>query len=324
MVRLLHEAGLEVILDVVYNHTSEEGRGGPTSSFRGLDNASYYRQDDAHGRVHRHHGLRQHSRLLEARHPAARARLAALLGERGAGRRVPLRPGRHARSRGRRRVRSASIRCCRRSSPTPRSPDVEADRRTVGRRNGRLAGRQLPGRLLGVERRLPRPDAQLLAARHRERPRDRPGQRGHRLARPPPRRLRTTSSRSSAARSRASTSSPRTTASPRPTSSPTTKKHNLGNGENNRDGSNDNKSFNHGVEGPTTDAAVLRARRRGIRNLLGTLLLSAGVPDAHRGRRVRTHAARQQQRVLPRQRAHLAELGARGLAAGAARSRRAS
>ncbi len=34
MVRLLHEAGLEVILDVVYNHTSEEGIGGPRSSLR--------------------------------------------------------------------------------------------------------------------------------------------------------------------------------------------------------------------------------------------------------------------------------------------------
>jgi glycogen operon protein len=46
MVKLLHEAGLEVILDVVYNHTSEEGIGGPTTSFRGLDNANYYRQTD--------------------------------------------------------------------------------------------------------------------------------------------------------------------------------------------------------------------------------------------------------------------------------------
>lgn len=43
MVRELHAAGLEVILDVVYNHTAEGGRGGPTLSLRGLDNASYYR-----------------------------------------------------------------------------------------------------------------------------------------------------------------------------------------------------------------------------------------------------------------------------------------
>ncbi|HEV7950871.1 MAG TPA: alpha-amylase family glycosyl hydrolase, partial [Glaciihabitans sp.] len=43
MVRDLHSAGLEVVLDVVYNHTAEEGRDGPTTSFRGLDNASYYR-----------------------------------------------------------------------------------------------------------------------------------------------------------------------------------------------------------------------------------------------------------------------------------------
>jgi len=50
MVRALHAAGLEVILDVVYNHTAEGDARGPTLSFRGLDNAAYYRlaEDRAH------------------------------------------------------------------------------------------------------------------------------------------------------------------------------------------------------------------------------------------------------------------------------------
>ena len=43
MVRHFHEAGLEVLLDVVYNHTAEGDQFGPTLSFRGIDNASYYR-----------------------------------------------------------------------------------------------------------------------------------------------------------------------------------------------------------------------------------------------------------------------------------------
>lgn len=43
MVRRLHVAGIEVILDVVYNHTAEGDQWGPTLSFRGFDNASYYR-----------------------------------------------------------------------------------------------------------------------------------------------------------------------------------------------------------------------------------------------------------------------------------------
>ena len=49
MVRALHAAGIEVILDVVYNHTAEGGEDGPTLSLRGLDNAAYYRlaADDA-------------------------------------------------------------------------------------------------------------------------------------------------------------------------------------------------------------------------------------------------------------------------------------
>jgi len=46
MVRQLHAAGLEVILDVVYNHTAEGNDGGPTLSFRGIDNRSYYRLDN--------------------------------------------------------------------------------------------------------------------------------------------------------------------------------------------------------------------------------------------------------------------------------------
>ena len=46
MVRDLHEAGIEVILDVVYNHTAEGNHFGPTLSMRGIDNASYYRLVD--------------------------------------------------------------------------------------------------------------------------------------------------------------------------------------------------------------------------------------------------------------------------------------
>ncbi len=46
MVKALHAAGLEVILDVVYNHTAEGNERGPTLSFRGIDNASYYRLVD--------------------------------------------------------------------------------------------------------------------------------------------------------------------------------------------------------------------------------------------------------------------------------------
>lgn len=52
MVKRLHEAGIEVILDVVYNHTAEGNERGPTLSFRGLDNASYYRLSQEHPRYY--------------------------------------------------------------------------------------------------------------------------------------------------------------------------------------------------------------------------------------------------------------------------------
>ena len=70
MVRALHEAGIEVILDVVYNHTAEGNHLGPTLSFKGIDNRTYYRLVDGRRAVlHGLHGHREH-----AQRPARRSR----------------------------------------------------------------------------------------------------------------------------------------------------------------------------------------------------------------------------------------------------------
>jgi isoamylase len=55
-------------------------------------------------------------------------------------------------------------------------------------------------------------------------------------------------------------------------------KHNEANGENNRDGANDNRSWNCGTEGPTDDPAIEKLRNRQVKNFLTTTLLSLGVP----------------------------------------------
>ena len=55
-------------------------------------------------------------------------------------------------------------------------------------------------------------------------------------------------------------------------------KHNMANGEDNRDGESHNRSWNCGVEGPTDDPAIVELRERQIRNMLATLLLSQGTP----------------------------------------------
>jgi len=64
-------------------------------------------------------------------------------------------------------------------------------------------------------------------------------------------------------------------------------KHNEANGEDNRDGANDNKSWNCGVEGATNDAAVEKLRNRQVKNFLGTILLSVGMPMILMGDEVR-------------------------------------
>ncbi|PYO93592.1 MAG: glycogen debranching enzyme GlgX [Gemmatimonadetes bacterium] len=60
-------------------------------------------------------------------------------------------------------------------------------------------------------------------------------------------------------------------------------KHNEANGENNQDGSNDNLSRNWGVEGPTEDGTILDARYRAMRNFIATLALSQGIPMISHG-----------------------------------------
>ena len=60
-------------------------------------------------------------------------------------------------------------------------------------------------------------------------------------------------------------------------------KHNEANGENNQDGNNDNVSRNWGVEGPTDDPTILDARYRAMRNFIATLALSQGVPMISHG-----------------------------------------
>ncbi|MFM7267174.1 MAG: glycogen debranching protein [Cyanobium sp.] len=65
------------------------------------------------------------------------------------------------------------------------------------------------------------------------------------------------------------------------------RKHNLANGENDRDGDNHNNSWNHGAEGPSSDPQVVALRERQLRNLLSSLLLAPGVPMLLMGDEVR-------------------------------------
>src|SRR6202008_4654546 len=64
-------------------------------------------------------------------------------------------------------------------------------------------------------------------------------------------------------------------------------KHNDANGEENRDGANDNRSWNCGVEGPSNEPAVEKLRNRQVKNFLTVTLLSLGVPMILMGDEVR-------------------------------------
>jgi isoamylase len=136
MVKRLHRAGIEVILDVVYNHTAEGNHLGPTLCFRGLDNSAYYRLEAEHPRFYTDYtGC---GNTLDVRHSRALQLVMDSL-------RYWVRSGSGARPRERRGV--AFRRVLRRGAAGPGSLPSQAHRRALGSRARRLSGRELPDRL---------------------------------------------------------------------------------------------------------------------------------------------------------------------------------
>jgi len=275
MVRRLHEAGIEVILDVVYNHTSEEGLGGPTSSFRGLDNASYYRLDGEGGYV----DTTGCGNALDTSHPAVqrlvldslrywveemhvdgfRFDLAVTLG----------RDEQHVFDPGHPLLEAI------RTDPVLAGSKLIAEPWDVG-----MGGWQVGNFREGWSewndgfrdrmRRFWLTD--IASARSTGSAPDGVGPLARRIA----------GSEHVFAKDRGPLASVNfVTAHDGFTLADVTtynEKHNLGNGEDNRDGASFNLSFNHGAEGATKDPRIIAARQKAMRNLLGTLLLSSGVP----------------------------------------------
>jgi len=275
MVRLLHEAGLEVILDVVYNHTAEEGLGGPTTSLRGIDNATYYRQNadgsyiDTTGVGNTiDFGNTVAERLVldslkywanDVQIDGFRFDLAATLGRDETGEFDN----------------DHSLLAAITDDPFLEGVKLIAEPWDVGP-GGWQTGNFPPGWSEWNDRYRNRVRSFWLT--------DIADARTHGAA--------PTGIGSLATRLAGSSNLFSPERGPLASVNFVTahdgftladlvsydQKHNLGNGESNRDGTDDNRSFNHGAEGTTTDEDILAARRKAARNLMGTLLLSAGIP----------------------------------------------
>ena len=268
MVRALHAAGLEVILDVVYNHTAEGNHLGPTLSLRGIDNASYYRLQPHDPRYYKDftgcgNTLNMRSPrvlqlimdslrywVLEMHVDGFRFDLASALA---------------------RELHDVDKlgRVLRHHSSGSRAVAGQADRRAVGSRRRRLPGRQLSREVDRVERQVPRRRAAVLARRRRRAcPSWRRGSSGSSD-------LYEQSGRRPYASINFITAHDGFTLADLVSYND---KHNEANGEGQCDGENHNLSWNCGVEGPTDDRRVIELRERQRRNLMATLLLSVGVP----------------------------------------------
>jgi glycogen operon protein len=276
MVKALHRAGIEVILDVVFNHTAEGNHDGPTLSFRGLDNPTYYILEQDRARYANYSGT---GNTLNANHPIVRRMildslrywvkemhvdgfrfdLAAILERDESGQLLP--------------------------NP-PVLWDIESDPELAGTKLiaeawdaaglykvGSFIGdswREWNGRFRDDVRSFFRGEKNsvgLFADRllgsaaiygHEER--------------------------------EAEQSVNFVTCHDGFTLNDLVSydhKHNEANGENNRDGANDNRSWNCGVEGPTNDPGVEKLRNRQVKNFLTVTMLSIGMPMLLMGDEVR-------------------------------------
>ena len=164
MVARFHDAGLEVILDVVYNHTAEGNELGPTLSFKGIDNASYYRLLPDNRRYYNNDAGTGNT--LNLRHPRVTQMITDSLRYWAAEMQVDgfrfdlgttlARPDR---------VLRRSQRVSHRLQPGSGARACQAHRRTVGLRRRRLSDGPLPARLGRVERQVPRRGARFLERR---------------------------------------------------------------------------------------------------------------------------------------------------------------
>jgi isoamylase len=267
MVRELHRQGLEVIVDMVFNHSVEGGAGGPTYSFRGIDNRGYYRLDPWHPRRYLDYTGCGHT--LDVDQPAVRRLVLDALrhwaGELGVdGFRLDLATS-LGRDGGYFQTRASLFRSIAEdellaglkwiAEPWDLGPGGyqlgsfpgyfaewndryrnTARRFWRGERRGDITG-ELARRLSGSADLFPA-KAPLASINYIC------GHDGFTLA----------------------------------DLVSYERKHNEANGENNRDGNNENFSRNWGAEGPTEDSEILGDRRRTRINLLATLMLSLGVP----------------------------------------------
>jgi len=276
MVKALHREGIEVILDVVFNHTAEGKHDGPTLSFRGLDNTTYYILDKDRSRYANYSGT---GNTLNANHPIVRRMildslrywveemhvdgfrfdLAAILGRDESGQLMP--------------------------NP-PVLWDIESDPELAGIKliaeAWDAAGLYQVGSFIGDSWKewngQFRDDVRSFLRGEK----DSVGRFADRLLGSPA--IYGHEEREAEQSVNFVTCHDGFTLNDLVSYD---HKHNEANGENNRDGANDNRSWNCGVEGPTDDPGVEKLRNRQVKNFLTVTMLSGGMPMLLMGDEVR-------------------------------------
>jgi isoamylase len=276
MVKAFHRAGLEVILDVVFNHTTEGAADGPTVSFRGLENGVYYTLEEDRSQYANYTGT---GNTLNANHTIVRRLI-----------RDSLRHWVESMHVDGFRFDLASILTRDESGrPIPQPPiiwDIESDPALAGTKLiaeawdaaglyqvGTFVGdswQEWNGRFRDDVRRFIKGDTGMvpnLAARFL----GSPDIYGHE-EREPEQSINFVTCHDGFTLNDVVSYN---------------EKHNEANGEDNRDGANDNASWNCGVEGPTEDPGVEEIRSRQIKNFFTLLLLAVGTPMLTMGDEVR-------------------------------------